>query len=206
MPTGTGIMRNLTHKNMKKLLFVEGLFIVLTGGKNKEANVDSVKFPPPVAKADEEVLQTADPGEKSQVGDPNADVSMDAPVGNADDKKTTSGYTSSANSGSQVNDTSKKIIKNGSIEFETDNLNATHKKLIGSLKKFGGYVDEDSQTTNGDKNRKEYELKIRIPAKYFDLFIDSVSSTAYKIDTKDITITDVTTRYIDTKTRLDNKK
>jgi hypothetical protein len=67
-------------------------------------------------------------------------------------------------------------------------------------------VEEDNQSTNGDDNHKEYVLKIRIPAKYFDLLLDSVSSTADKIDTKNIAVTDVSTQYIDIKTRLDNKK
>jgi hypothetical protein len=194
---------------MKKLLFVTALLIALTSCKNKDANVESVKFPPPAVKTDEE-LQTADPGEKSQKGDPNADINIDAPVGNSDTKVTEAEIngngTNHYGANNTVTDTSKKIIKDGSIQFETDNLNDTHKKILNSLKKYGGYVDEDNQTTNGDENRKEYELKIRIPAKYFDFFLDSVSSTAYKIDSKDISITDVTTRYIDVKTRLDNKK
>lgn len=55
--------------------------------------VDQVKFPPPVVKPDVEVkenpptvqeLKTADPGQNNQKGDPNADVSIDGPVGNGD--------------------------------------------------------------------------------------------------------------------------
>jgi protein TonB len=56
--------------------------------------VDQVKFPPPVVKPDNEVrekdpptekqLEVADPGQKEQKGDPNAQVRIDEPVGNAD--------------------------------------------------------------------------------------------------------------------------
>lgn len=56
--------------------------------------VDQVKFPPPIVKPDNEVhekdpptekqLQIADPGQKEQKGDPNAQVRIDEPVGNAD--------------------------------------------------------------------------------------------------------------------------
>ena len=56
--------------------------------------VDQVKFPPPIVKPDNEVhekdpptekqLQVADPGQKEQKGDPNAQVRIDEPVGNAD--------------------------------------------------------------------------------------------------------------------------
>jgi protein TonB len=55
--------------------------------------VNQVKFPPPIVKPDNQVkeppptvkeLQTADPGQKTQKGDPTADVNIDGPVGNGD--------------------------------------------------------------------------------------------------------------------------
>jgi len=185
---------------MKRLIFVAGLFLALAACKNKNANVDMVKFPPPVVKADVEVTNA------KVLPPPGNDAleEADAPVGSED--KVNGDNANAANNNAQVSDTSKKIIKEGTIEFETANLAATRKKILGSLKKYGGYVDEDDQTTNGDSNRKEYELKIRIPANNFDLLLDTVSSTADKIDSRTITITDVTTQYIDIKTRLDNKK
>ena len=61
--------------------------------------VDQVKFPPPVVKPDNEVrekdpptekqLEVADPGQKEQKGDPNAQVRIDEPVGNSDIKEVT---------------------------------------------------------------------------------------------------------------------
>ena len=56
---------------------------------------DQVKFPPPIVKPDNEVkeppptvaeLKVADPGQKDIKGDPNADIVIDEPVGNADTK------------------------------------------------------------------------------------------------------------------------
>ncbi|HMG09270.1 MAG TPA: TonB family protein [Mucilaginibacter sp.] len=59
--------------------------------------VDQIRFPPPVVKPDNEVrekepptvkeLQVADPGQKDQKGDPNADIRIDEPVGNSDIKQ-----------------------------------------------------------------------------------------------------------------------
>ncbi|MBS1501685.1 MAG: TonB family protein [Bacteroidetes bacterium] len=60
--------------------------------------VDQVKFPPPVVKPDNEVkeqppkieeLKTADPGQKTIKGDPNADIVINEPVGNSDVKQVT---------------------------------------------------------------------------------------------------------------------
>ena len=152
----------------------------------QEENITAVKFTPPVVK--------------------EADVVIDEPVGEsnvADKVYADADYRPSPTK--VVQDTSKKIVKEGSIEFEADNLTATRKKIISALKKCNGYIDEDNQTINGEEGRKEFTLKIRIPAAYFDGFLDSVSSTADKIDSKNISITDVTTRYIDIKTRLANK-
>ncbi|MDB4924330.1 energy transducer TonB [Mucilaginibacter sp.] len=59
---------------------------------------DQVKFPPPIVKPDNEVkeepptvkeLKVADPGQKDQKGDPNADIRIDEPVGNSDTKAVT---------------------------------------------------------------------------------------------------------------------
>ncbi|HWD88858.1 MAG TPA: TonB family protein [Mucilaginibacter sp.] len=60
--------------------------------------IDQVKFPPPVVKPDNEVkeqpptvkeLEVADPGQKNQKGDPNADIVINTPVGNSDEKQVT---------------------------------------------------------------------------------------------------------------------
>jgi len=173
---------------MKAYLILITLLLSLSAcGHKAEEQKEKVQtrlFAPPVVKADEEVL------EKAPV---MQDIALAESSGNS-------------NSTSQIPDTTKKIIKTGTIQFEASNINAARKKILQSLKKYGGYVDEDNQTTNSDINRKEYNLKISIPAKYFDFLVDSVSASADKIDTKNISITDVTTRYIDMKTRLDNKK
>lgn len=59
--------------------------------------VEQVRFPPPIVKPDNEVkekdpptikdLETKDPGQKDQKGDPNADIRIDEPVGNSDVKQ-----------------------------------------------------------------------------------------------------------------------
>ena len=197
---------------MKNLLVTSILLLMLTSCGNKKSNPDNVKFPPPVVMADEEAkasppevkeLEIADPGEKSVKGDPNADIRINDPVGNADVKQAKE-Y-SPVGEQSRV-DTAKKIIKDGDISFETNDIAATRKKILSSLKKLNGYVVEDKETTDNEENRKDYNLNVRIPAKSFDLLLDFVASAADKIDSKNISITDVTTRYIDINTRLNNKK
>jgi hypothetical protein len=184
---------------MKRLIYVAVMLLALSACKHKapEPVVADVKFPPPVVKADVEVREAAPLANK--IADPNANIGA-----SADEYVTVN-----ADPGQQANrvtDTAKKIIKNGSISFETSNIALTRKNILNAVKKLGGYIDEDNETLDGDSNRKEYELKIRVPAKNFDLVLDTVSSNAYKIDSKNISISDVTTQYIDEKARLDNKK
>ncbi|WP_162842807.1 DUF4349 domain-containing protein [Mucilaginibacter pineti] len=172
--------------------------------KTKNELKDSVlDLASPAVKLDKEVLEKNTAPVAVELAEPNSISSDEAygNVGGGNDK----GYRYT-NAPHVVTDTSKKIVKDGTIAFETNNVAIARKKILLSVKKYGGYVDEDDQSTNSDENRKEYNLKIRIPAKYFDFVLDSVSASADKIDTKSISITDVTTRYIDIKTRLGNKK
>lgn len=105
-----------------------------------------------------------------------------------------------------TNEVSKKIIKEGNISFETNDIKQTRNAIGNSLSKFGGYISEESESNATDYNRKEYNLKIRVPAKNFDQFLNGVTAVAVKIDSKNIRIKDVTTEYIDISTQLANKK
>jgi len=194
---------------MKNLILTATMLLIFSSCKNKEP--ETVKFAPPVVMADEEIkaappavneLKVADPGQKTVKGDPDADIQIDEPEGYSN-----ANIAESPNhTGKLVQDTAKKIIKQGDISFETNNITATRKKILYSLKKLGGYTVEDNETTNNEEGRKEYTLKVLIPAKNFDLLLDTVSSSAYKIDSKNISVTDVTTKFIDITTRLNHKK
>jgi hypothetical protein len=181
---------------MKKLLLI---FLVLSGLQSCKHGADAdkvmvsqMRFPPPVVKPDEETMEK----------EPSRDVALKivdpGPKSNA-------GYSGSANPGI-VKDTAKKIIKQGDISFETGNIAQTRKIIIASLKKAGGYLSEENESNNSEENRKEYVLKTRIPAKYFDTFLSDVASAATQIDSKNISSRDVTTLFIDMSTRLQNKK
>ena len=197
---------------MKNLLITAILLLTFCACGNKKSNTDSVKFPPPVVMADEEVLpsppevkelEVAEPGVKSVRADANAEIRIDEPAGNADVKQAKEYSTVSER---PKLDTARKIIKDGDIRFETNDIAGTRQRILSSLKKLGGYVVEDKQTTDNELNRKDYTLNVRIPARNFDLLVNFVAASADKIDSKNISITDVTTKYIDITTRLINKK
>lgn len=105
-----------------------------------------------------------------------------------------------------ANEMSRKIVREGEITFETDNVKRTRNSIYNSLLNLGGYISEESQTNSGDSSRKDYNLKIRVPSKNFDQFLNGVTSAAGKIESKNIRTTDVTTQYIDYTAQVANKK
>jgi hypothetical protein len=97
-----------------------------------------------------------------------------------------------------------KIIKNGNLKFETDNLETTYIQIKEALKKGNAYVQNDNEG-------KEYgsiyrRLTIRIPSQNFDNFIKNISTGVPYFDQKEISSQDVTAEYIDIDARLKAKK
>ncbi|MDB5159049.1 MAG: hypothetical protein JWR50_3756 [Mucilaginibacter sp.] len=153
--------------------------------KPSRVNIMDVKLEPPAdASAD---LRIDEPVGNSQV---NA-VRFPPPVVVAD---------------KEAKDVSKKIIKQGDIHFETDNVAGTKKAIYAQLTKLNGYASGENETNDNESNRKEFTINAKVPAKNFDLFLINVSANAVKIDSKNISMRDVTTEYIDMTTRLSNKK
>ncbi|PAW92985.1 hypothetical protein CKK33_05555 [Mucilaginibacter sp. MD40] len=185
---------------MKKYLILSLLVLVVLACKqNPSENLTKVKealLPPPIAEKVNSVSFKAPviKSDKEDVGY-NAESEQQEVIGN----------NAAVSSRQKVESVDKKIIKEGDISFETTNVAKTRKQILTNLKQLSGYAESDSETLNGDENRKEYVLAIRIPAVNFDAFLNSVSDAATKIDQKNIRIKDVTTEFIDTKARLNNK-
>ncbi|MXV17909.1 DUF4349 domain-containing protein [Pedobacter sp. HMF7056] len=104
-----------------------------------------------------------------------------------------------------VADTARKIIKTGEISFETADVKATRARLIETTKKLKGYLAEESES-GYENGRKNYTMNLKVPAGDFETLLEAISSAARQIDSKNIHITDVTAEFIDTRTRLANKK
>lgn len=100
----------------------------------------------------------------------------------------------------------KKIVKEGEISFETNDVTKTRNSIYNSLKKLDGYIAEETQTNNNDEGNKQYIIRARVPAKNFEVFLNGVVSGGERIDTKNIRIRDVTTDYIDISSQLVNKR
>lgn len=97
-----------------------------------------------------------------------------------------------------------KIIKNGNIKFETNDLGETYTQIISAVKNHKAIIQNDTEG-------KEYSsifrrITVRVPSKNFDLFLSDISKGVSYFDNKEISSQDVTEEYIDTDARLKAKK
>jgi Domain of unknown function (DUF4349) len=100
--------------------------------------------------------------------------------------------------------TDRKLIKNGSIEFEVSDTEETQKAIVKLTADAGGYVSSESQNSYSGSPR--YEQTVRVPAEKLDEFLAKIEGLAKKVDNKSINTQDVTEEFIDVETRLKTKK
>jgi len=101
-------------------------------------------------------------------------------------------------------DVERKLIKEGFVEFETEDINATRKQIIESAKKYRAYISSDKEYKSIDEIRNT--IIIRVPANNFDALLNEATKDVTKFDRKNIDIKDVTEQFIDIQARLNTKK
>ncbi|MDH8701320.1 hypothetical protein M2138_000661 [Dysgonomonadaceae bacterium PH5-43] len=98
----------------------------------------------------------------------------------------------------------RKIIQKGNIRFKTADVNKTKSLISQAVKELNGYISEDDVYDYSD--RIEHRLTVRIPADKFDILLKNISESVDKIDSKNISLLDVTEEYIDVEARIKTKK
>lgn len=109
-----------------------------------------------------------------------------------------------AESGKDIPLSTQMLIKTGNIGFETEDVYETRTKVNMLIKQFNAYVSSESEDYYG--NRINQYITIRIPNKYFEPFVDGVCDGVDKFDNKNLYVEDVTDEFVDTETRIANKK
>lgn len=98
----------------------------------------------------------------------------------------------------------KKIIRDGRIRMDVDDVKTAKIFLDTVIAGFGGYYEGES--FNATDYRATYNLTIRIPNANFDAFLFSLENGGGKIVSRDIKARDVTEEYYDITTRLKNNE
>ncbi|MGB5384597.1 MAG: DUF4349 domain-containing protein [Lutimonas sp.] len=98
----------------------------------------------------------------------------------------------------------KKIIKDGRLGIEVQDLEKAKTKVDSLVKKSGAYYANE-RLINTDYTTA-YHLKIRVPDSQFENLISTLEMGEGEIKYKEIDARDVTEQFIDLETRLANKK
>jgi hypothetical protein len=101
-------------------------------------------------------------------------------------------------------DWDKKIIKNASLNLEVKDYAAYNTSLREKIKQFGGYIAQEEQ--NQSEYKIENTLMIKVPVDQFDDAINNISAYVKELKEKKITSQDVTTEFIDTRSRMETKR
>jgi len=103
----------------------------------------------------------------------------------------------------QVPQSERKIIKNGSLNIVVKNIEQVVQKISDDAVATGGYVS-NSSFANSSRNQLSGSIRARIPADKLTDFIRSTKGLAVKVTSENITSRDVTAEYIDLDARIKN--
>ena len=101
-------------------------------------------------------------------------------------------------------DWNKKIIKTAMLNVEVKDYKKFNQLVHSSANQFGGYIADEQQTET--EYKIENIITIKVPVDQFQSAIDFLTTGDGKINEKKISSEDVTTQYVDTKSRLEAKK
>lgn len=98
----------------------------------------------------------------------------------------------------------RKLIKDGNLEFEVDQLATARKTIFEAVSNYKGYVSTDQEFN--PPGRKSNTLVLRVPSENFDKLLEDATKGIERFDNKEITVKDVTEEFLDIEARLKTKK
>ncbi len=100
--------------------------------------------------------------------------------------------------------TEPKIIKQGNLRFETNDLETTYTLIQNAVKNHKAIIQNDEEGKNYESLFRN--ITVRVPSQDFDVFIKEISKGVSYFEKKEISSQDVTEEYIDIDARLKAKK
>lgn len=101
-------------------------------------------------------------------------------------------------------DWDKKIIKTASLNLEVKDYNTYYTSLREKVRSVGGYVAQEEQSLSDYKT--ENTLSIKVPVDQFDNTVTLLTNSIEKLNEKKISSQDVTSEFVDTKSRMEAKR
>lgn len=118
------------------------------------------------------------------------------------DKKIKENINNANNENNQTNNSVKaerKLIRNGTINYDVNDLTNIDKNITLKVKEFGGYVAQSNFSSYSGN------MVLKIPFDKFDSFL-LICGNFGKITTKNINVEDVTQKFYDMEGRIKNKR
>jgi hypothetical protein len=103
-----------------------------------------------------------------------------------------------------INEIDLKIIKKGTLRFETKDLANTHAQILTIVRLSNGYIQNDNSGKN--YSQQYHNLIIRVPTEKFQSTLDAISKGVEYFDEKTISRQDVTEEFVDLNARLKAKR
>src|ERR1041385_5001059 len=97
----------------------------------------------------------------------------------------------------------KKIIRNGELRFQVNDIDSATNKIEQLTQRFNGYVSSSNLTSSYDQ--VENEMVVKVPAEDFENIVREIEKVAVFMNNRNITTKDVTAEYIDLQSRLKTK-
>ena len=98
----------------------------------------------------------------------------------------------------------RKLIKEGQVEYETDQIDAARQTVFAAVEKHKGYISSDNEFKS--PGRTSNTLVIRVPADNFDNLLREATANVKKFDAREVNVKDVTEEFLDIQARLKTKK
>ncbi|MEO9869778.1 DUF4349 domain-containing protein [Ekhidna sp.] len=97
----------------------------------------------------------------------------------------------------------KKVIKTGGISYGVESTKEEYSRLSNFLKKYDAYIGSENESKGYD--RINYNINIKVPPQHFDALIADITKDK-KVENRWVNTDDVTERYYDLQSRIENKK
>lgn len=97
-----------------------------------------------------------------------------------------------------------KVIKTAQLRFPSEDLEATHKRILQLVQEQKGFIQSDN--AGKSYNQLFRDVVIRVPTENFQPFIEGLSKGVEYFDQRDISRRDVTEEFVDLSARLKAKR
>lgn len=110
----------------------------------------------------------------------------------------------SGTSGGEEVRVDRKLIREGFLEWETEEPESTAQRIQEAVVKYGAFIADDNVSRSS--SRISHTVVVRVPEQNFDSLLAAVGEGVEKFDSRRINVQDVTEEYVDVEARLKTKK